>query len=192
MSWYVLQCRSGREGEIIRSCRQHISADALKEVFSFRCERLWRTDGVWKLVEKEMFPGYVFLESSRPDKLSEELEAYRKILRVMEEPGYLISVYEEEEEYLRKLCGERHYLKMSFGYKDKEKGRSFITEGPLKGLENQIAKYDWHRRFAQLRIPVSRKEVVVWAGIGFDERILVDRDDGRPGIAQEEMQFLVS
>ena len=77
-------------------------------------------------------------------------------------------------------------------YKDKEKGRSFITEGPLKGLENQIAKYDWHRRFAQLRIPVSRKEVVVWAGIGFDERILVDRDDGRPGIAQEEMQFLVS
>ena len=78
MSWYVLQCRTGREGEIIRSCRQHISADALKEVFSFRCERLWRTDGVWKLVEKEMFPGYVFLESSRPDKLSEELEAYRK------------------------------------------------------------------------------------------------------------------
>ena len=66
MSWYVLQCRTGREGEIIRSCRQHISADALKEVFSFRCERLWRTDGVWKLVEKEMFPGYVFLESSRP------------------------------------------------------------------------------------------------------------------------------
>lgn len=92
MSWYVLQCRTGQEDKIIRSCRQHISPNALEEVFSFRCERLWRTDGVWKLVEKEMFPGYVFLESSRPDKLSEELEAYRKILKVMEEPGYLISV----------------------------------------------------------------------------------------------------
>ena len=74
MSWYVLQCRTGQEDKIIRSCRQHISSNALEEVFSFRCERLWRTDGVWKLVEKEMFPGYVFLESSRPDKLSEELE----------------------------------------------------------------------------------------------------------------------
>ena len=109
------------------------------------------------LLKKKCFRDTFFLESSRPDKLSEELEAYRKILRVMEEPGYLISVYEEEEEYLRKLCGERHYLKMSFGYKDKEKGRSFITEGPLKGLENQIAKYDWHRRFAQLRILFPEK-----------------------------------
>ena len=53
----------------------------LREVFSFQRERLWRTDGVWKLVEKEMFPGYVFLESSCPDKLSEELEAYREDLK---------------------------------------------------------------------------------------------------------------
>ncbi|MFQ9602849.1 MAG: transcription termination/antitermination NusG family protein [Staphylococcus aureus] len=63
MSWYVLQCRTGQEDKIIRSCRQHISPNALEEVFSFRCERLWRTDGVWKLVEKEMFPGYVFLRA---------------------------------------------------------------------------------------------------------------------------------
>lgn len=192
MSWYVLQCRTGREDAIIRSCRQHISQDVLENVFSFRCERLWRSDGVWKLVEKEMFPGYVFLESSRPDKLSEELEAYRKILRVMEEPGYLISVYDEEERYLRKLCGERHYLRMSYGYKDKDEGISHITEGPLKGLENQIVKFDWHRRFAQVEIPVSRKNVVVWAGIGIDERILGGRDDERQGIVQEEMQVLVS
>ena len=189
MSWYVLQCRTAQEDKIIRSCRQHISPNALEEVFSFRCERLWRTDGVWKLVEKEMFPGYVFLESSRPDKLSEELEAYRKILKVMEEPGYLISVYEEEETYLRKLCGEHHYLRMSYGYKDKERGMSFITEGPLKGLENRIVKYDWHRRFAQLEIPGSRRNVSVWAGIGIDEKLLNREVDGEK---QEQGLFLVS
>ena len=136
-----------------------------------------------------MFPGYVFLESSCPDKLSEELEAYRKILKVMEEPGYLISVYEEEETYLRKLCGEHHYLRMSYGYKDKERGMSFITEGPLKGLENRIVKYDWHRRFAQLEIPVSRRNVSVWAGIGIDEKLLNREADGEK---QEKGLFLVS
>lgn len=192
MSWYVLQCRTGREDTIIRSCRQHISQDALDDAFAFRCERLWRSDGVWKLVEKELFPGYVFLESSRPDQLSEELEAYRKILRVMEEPGYLISVYEEEERYLRKLCGEHHYLRMSYGYKDREKGTSYITEGPLKGLEHQIVKFDWHRRFAQVEIPVSRKKVVVWAGIGIDEKILEGTSDGRQGMRQKGAQILVS
>ena len=88
--WYVLRCREGQEETIIRSCRQHLSKEACDEVFSFRCERLWRRDGVWKLMEKEMFPGYVFVESHHPGLLSQELDQYRSILRVMEEDGYLI------------------------------------------------------------------------------------------------------
>ncbi len=170
MSWYVLQCKTGQEDAIVRSCRQHLSACALEDAFTFRCVRLWRTDGAWKLVEKEMFPGYVFLESNRPKLLSEELEQYRKILRVLEEPGYLISVYEDEEQNLRSLCGSSHLLKMSYGYK--EDGVDYITEGPLKGMENRIIRMDWHRRFAQVEIPLARRTAVVWAGLGLDERVV--------------------
>ncbi|MEW3477086.1 transcription termination factor NusG, partial [[Clostridium] symbiosum] len=68
-------------------------------------------------------------------------------------------------------------------------GMSFITEGPLKGLENRIVKYDWHRRFAQLEIPVSRRNVSVWAGIGIDEKLLNREVDGEK---QEKGLFLVS
>lgn len=174
MSWYVLQCRTGQEENIIRSCRQHLSNHALDAAFSFRCERLWKTDGVWKLVEKEMFPGYVFLESSAPELLSEELEQYRKILRVMEEPGYLISVYEEEERNLRELCGKNHFLKMSYGYK--ADGIDHITAGPLKGLEERIVRIDWHRRFAQIEVSVARKRSIVWAGLGLDERVVREKN----------------
>ena len=170
MSWYVLQCKTGQEDKIVRSCRRNLSDCALDEAFIFRCARLWRTDGVWKLMEKEMFPGYVFLESSRPKLLSEELEQYRKILRVMEEPGYLISVYEDEEQSLRNLCGAAHLLNMSYGYK--EGGVDYITEGPLKGMENRIVRVDWHRRFAQMEIPLARKKTIVWAGLGLDERVV--------------------
>lgn len=172
MSWYVLQCRAGQEETIIRSCKQHISSEALVAAFSFRSERLWRMGGNWKLVEKRMFPGYVFLESNQPERLSKELDIYRKIFRVMEEPAYMISVYKEEEQYLRGLCGEQHYLKMSYGYKDPANGTSFITRGPLKGIENQNIKCNWHRRFAQVEISVSRRNVIVWAGIEIDTDIL--------------------
>lgn len=174
MSWYVLQCRTGQEDNIIRSCHQHLSACALNEAFTFHCERLWRTDGAWRLVEKEMFPGYVFLESGNPELLSEELEQYRKILRVMEEPGYLISVYDEEERNLRELCGKNHFLKMSYGYK--ADGIDHITAGPLKGLGERIARIDWHRRFAQIEVPVARKRSVVWAGLGLDERVVREKN----------------
>lgn len=174
MSWYVLQCRTGQEGSIIRSCTQHLSSCALKKAFVFQCERLWRSNGIWKLVEKEMFPGYIFLESDQPELLSKELDRYRNILRVMEEPGYLISVYEEEEQNFRKLCGENHCLKVSYGYKSE--GVDHITRGPLKGQEDRIVRVDWHRRFAKVGITVAGKETLVWAGLDLDNSVVKSKD----------------
>lgn len=174
MSWYVLQCKTGQEQAIIRSCEQHLSGQALESAFSFRCERLWKTDGAWKIVEKDMFPGYVFLQSGNPELLSKELDEYRKILKVMEEEGYLISVYGEEEQYLRDLCGESHFLKLSHGYK--ENGVDIITDGPLKGRENRILRIDWHRRFAQIVIPVAKKKAVIWAGLELDSSVAGEKN----------------
>lgn len=170
MSWYVMQCKTGQEEMMIRSCIRHLSACALDAAFTFRCERLWRTGGIWELEMKEMFPGYVFLESSRPGLLSKELKQYRKIFRVLEEPGYLISVYEEEEIRLRQLCGLNHSLKLSYGYK--ADGMNHITQGPLKGMEDQISRFDWHRRFAKIEVTISGKKSVVWAGLGLDEKAI--------------------
>lgn len=165
MSWYVMQCRSGNGQEMIHSLKQHLSKAILEDAFVFRNERLWRTPGgIWKLIEKEMFPGYVFLQSSNQDALLEELEEYRKIVRVMEEPGYLISVYKEEEESLRWLCDDRHFLRLSYGYR--ENGVDYILEGPLKGMEDCILKADWHRRFAQIEVSMAGKKQIVWAGLG--------------------------
>ena len=135
MSWYVLQCRAGREAEMVNSLNQHLSREALEEAFYFQSERLWRSEGSWKRQKKELFPGYVFLQSENPGLLSEALEEYRQIVRIMEEPGYLISVYPEEEEYLRGLCGTDHFLPLSYGYKDRVTGCSRITKGPLAGRE---------------------------------------------------------
>ena len=44
-----------------------------------------------------------------------------------------------------------------------------LIDGPLKGIESQIIKADWHRRFAQVEIPVSGKKTIVWAGLGLPE-----------------------
>lgn len=168
MSWYVLQCRVGQEREIIASLRQRLSSEALSAAFLFQSERLWRAGGgVWKLITKDMFPGYVFMESENPEKLSRELEEYRGIVRILEEPGYLYSVYAEEEKRLLALCGPEHVLRLSYGYR--ENGVNCLIDGPLKGIESQIIKADWHRRFAQIEIPVSGKKTIVWAGLGLPE-----------------------
>lgn len=165
MSWYVLYCKPGQEQAMIRSCKRHLSSPALEDAFVFQCQRLWKAVGQWKCVRKDMFPGYVFLQSRHPKLLSEELNEYRKMVTVLEDKRYLISVYEEEEEALQRLCGNTHCLGLSYGYKDKEIGSTHFINGPLKDLQENILKIDWHKRYAQVRVPLFGKKAVVWAGI---------------------------
>lgn len=167
MSWYVVQCGEGREKEILFSLKKNLSSMAMNDAFTFGCQRLWHLGGEWKITEKYMFPGYLFIESKYPQILSKELDKYRKIVKILEEPGYLISVYEEEEMYLKHLCGPTHFLGLSYGYKDHEMGESHITEGPLLGQEKWIKKYNWHGRYAQLQVSVAGKKVSIWAGLDF-------------------------
>ena len=111
MSWYVLQCRVGQEREIIASLRQRLSSEALSAAFLFQSERLWRAGGgVWKLITKDMFPGYVFMESENPEKLSRELEEYRGIVRILEDI-YILSMQKRRNAFSH--CAGRN---MSFAF----------------------------------------------------------------------------
>ena len=95
---------------------------------------------------KLMFPANIFLESEEEELLKQEIKKYcsftgRKI--------QMKSISIEEEKFLKKLCGEMHHLKMSRGLVIK--GTVYVTEGPLKGLENQICKIDRHKRLAKVK-----------------------------------------
>lgn len=165
--WYVLKCKEGQEKKMIDSCRRNLSADAVVNAFIFRCERLWHRHGEWTVMEKAMFPGYVFLESRKPDLLCSEIKACQGIYRVMQDHGYLISVYREEEENLQNLCGESHCLKLSYGFRDRSNGEDCFTRGPLSRecWRKRIIRTDWRRRFAQIELSVAGKRPVIWAGI---------------------------
>lgn len=165
MGWYILQCRIGQEKQRLITLKKKLTSNAAEDIFLFQCQRLWKNDGCWKLVRKDMFPGYIFIQSGNPEYLSDELKQLKGIVKAMEEPGYLFSVYQEEEQYLRELCGKEHVLNISYGYKDQKAGVSHIIKGPLYGWENRIKKLDWHKRYAQIEIPVLRRYATVWAGI---------------------------
>ena len=45
MSWYVLQCRPGREGEITASLKNHLSGEALEEAFLYITVKMYPCSG---------------------------------------------------------------------------------------------------------------------------------------------------
>ena len=161
--WYVLKCREGQEDMIIRSCRQHLSAQALEEAFQFSSRRMKKYLGEWHTDTFRMFPGYVFLQSSHPERLSEELEQFRQITSVLEQDRLLLPVESEKENLFRTLCGDGHVLDLTRG--NVHDGHFRAVEGPLAGRENLIRKLDLHKRIAVLDRNLLGSDRDIWAGI---------------------------
>lgn len=168
MSWYALYCRSGQEDTIINSCKQNLSEKALTDAFQFSYERMKKYLGEWHVDTLAMFPNYVFLQSEYPEALSEELKQYRKIVKVLENDRLLLAVRPDEEDAIKKLCGENHHMGMSRGVI--ADGKLNVTEGPLRGREALIRKVDRHKRIAKLDLPIRKEIPDVWAGLEITEK----------------------
>lgn len=172
--WYVLKCRAGQEERLIRSCRQHLSAQAVTDVFQFSSERMKKYLGAWHLDTCRLFPGYIFLESGDPKQLWTELREYQEITEILEQDGLLLPVSREEQAYLQALCGKSHVLGVSRGViRD---GRFVARQGPLQGRETWIRRLDLHHRVAVLkgenfRMKAEKQQLSgsIWAGIFLEE-----------------------
>lgn len=149
--WCALKCRRGEEENIMDACRKRIPRETMQDIFVFTYDRLRRYEGEWHMETKLMFPDYVFLETDDIQQLSDELEPYREFVHVLEGSDMLWRVCPQEETFLRQLCGKAHHLSMSRGYI--MDGRTYVTRGPLKGLERQIRKIDRHKRIARIEAP---------------------------------------
>lgn len=138
--WYILFCQGQEEQQILDSCRALLSEKSLTDAFVLTYDRMRRYQGDWHLEKRILFPERVFLESKDEKALKDEL---RQCQRIVEQKASLIQIGNQDEAFLRGLCGKEKHLKMSRGVI--QKGDTRVTEGPLKGNENHIGKIDRHR-----------------------------------------------
>lgn len=114
-----------------------------------------------------MFPAYIFLESKNENILLMEL---KKCGITAEQGNRLIRLDQEEEQFLKILCGKEHHLQMSRGIICK--GVAHITEGPLKGMESRICKIDRHKRLARIMMATRLGDGSLPAGLEITEKVV--------------------
>lgn len=159
---------------MLNACRNHFPADLLCDAFIFHYEKMMRFGGEWHVVVKDMFPGYVFLETLRPEAFLSMIKQFEPMLAFLKNGQTILAVTEEEERFLKMFCGEVHLLKMSYGtIKD---GQFFLDSGPLKGHEEAIVKADRHKRSAAVRIRVGQKEQMILAGLEIREKTVSEKN----------------
>ncbi len=161
--WYVVQVFTGTEQNICRQAEKAIPTDILQRIFIPHYEEKRRISGEWKLLQKILFPGYVFVVTDHIDELWLQLKKVIGLTRLIGAGEDIIPLTEEEVEFLLNFGKEEQIVKMSLVIIEND--RVHITDGPLMGMEGSIRKIDRHKRKAWVEVQMFGRKQVVQVGV---------------------------
>lgn len=161
--WYVVQVFTGTEHNICRQAEKVIPTAILQRIFIPHYEQKRRVCGEWKLLQKVLFPGYVFVVTDHIEELWLQLKKVIGLTRLVGAGEDIIPLTEEEVDFLLNFGKEEQIVKMSQGFIEND--RVHITDGPLMGMEGCIRKIDRHKRKAWVEVQMFGRKQVVQVGV---------------------------
>ena len=161
--WYVIQVQTGREEQIMEEARSYQVQEYFDEIFAPHYERKKKYLGQWHMETALLFPGYLFVISSRPEELYQALKRVPKLTKLLGTGEKWTPMTEEDIAIVKRLSGQKHLMEFSEGYI--QGGKVTVTKGPLKGLEGNISRIDRHRRLAWLTVELFGRTVELQAGL---------------------------
>ena len=143
--WYVVWTSTGSEERV---------AKAVKEM---HCQNRFfipkrivqiRRKGNWEYLEKNMFPGYFFVDTDDIEEFSNQIHKVEGFATVLTVDKKFFPLSGKDEILTEELYDNNGIFDVSKGFIE---GDSIIvTSGPLKGQEGLIKKIDRHKRLAYL------------------------------------------
>lgn len=200
--WYVIQTMTGKEEELRLQLNALLDRERFRGCFIIRAEWLKRLGGKWEVQVRPLFPGYVFVETGRPEELFLKLKETPGYARLLGNGRYEFTALEEgEENFLKTICrvgqeeddfpgspGTRWLVRLSTA-QPRSAGEGWRIRGPLKAFERQIERINLHKRYAVVRVRMGRREQTVLFGLTGGGEMA---DEGGSGIADEEDSEIVN
>lgn len=168
-AWYVARVREGSEEAAARDCRKLVDPGLLHDCFAPRVQLMQKRQGTWRLVERLLYPGYVFAVASDPRALDRRLGALSFPVRLVgrQELSY-VPLAAGEQRWLEAVLDEGRMLRASTGAI--EGGSLVVREGPLCGFEGRIRKVNRHKALALVQVDMPDRAVLLRAGLAVTSR----------------------
>lgn len=166
-NWYILFVKTGYEEKIVTILNEKLDSGRSK-AFSPRKETIFRRKGVDNINLEILFPGYVFIETTKTyTELSKEMQYFAGSLKGVYRFLYYTdkdeaALHENEKREIISMCGGGDYcLRNSVGIIEGDNVR--ILSGALMGREVAIRKINRHKRQAVIEMMIfgEVREIVV-------------------------------
>lgn len=162
--WCAVHVKGGSEADAEAVLWGLLPKELNGRCFHLRRSRRKKYGGQWRTVHENLLPGYVFLDTDRPEAVCKRL---KKV------PGYrLLSSNDEFVESLGR--GEADFVEC-IADRDGEIGISRVSvtdsgeirylSGPLTGISHMVKKVNLHRRLAEVETRFMGENHIFYLGI---------------------------
>ena len=171
--YYVVQVAPRGEQKIVNLIKCGVPKEICSECFFPMRDIRRKIRGEFMNYREKMFPGYVFVEAENPERLRKEMQNIPHLTKML---GVNYDADAETFDFIALSADEVAWLTQIISKEDggivplsrvsvNEQGIVQILSGPLEHLENQVLKFDLHKRIAKVRVKFNGKIVVLHMGI---------------------------
>lgn len=145
-------------------CNSSLSQAEKEKIFipTYACMKKYQ--GAWHTETRPVFQNCIFIECDDKEKLIQKLNQKQCPMDIVQSiSDQTIHLRSEQQKLLQNLMDKNRHIQMSTGYiKD---GSTYVTQGPLQGLESKIRKIDRHKRLARLELTLGNQIKEMNAGL---------------------------
>ena len=172
--WHVMRTIPGKEAEMTDLLERKVNHELWRDCRILRKQQLFRTQGRYLLGRKDMFPGYIFIETTSPKDLEKELQKARLFPQLIGNgEAELVPIEPEDFLFLENVCGTKlaNDMRLSTVSVDRE-GKVKSAAGALKPYIGRITRQRLRHRYVTAEVQLFNRVENVLFGI---------RVEGDPG-----------
>lgn len=168
IGWYVMRTIPGKEQEAVLLVEKKIDYRLWDHLRVLKKQQLFRTQGRYLLSRKDLFPGYIFIETKFPGELAEELQKARQFPRLIgsNKDADLVPIESKDFKFLENVCGRElaHDMRLST-VRVNDEGQVKGAVGALEPYIGRITRQRLRHRYVTAEVPLFNRVENVLFGI---------------------------
>lgn len=182
--WYVIQTKSGEEGELKELINALMPRELYTDCFIPLFEDVRKRGGTGHISFRRLFPGYLFIDTESVEEVHDNLKGILRLSKLLAMPEKndeqsFIGVTEEEKKFLETLL-KNGVMHVSYIEMRGKTGKIEKIIGPLARYASRITRLDISHRMAIVETELFGKKRKIKFGLW------TDRDPDLPGFTDNE------
>lgn len=166
--WCVVHVQDGDEARTESFVKGFLPGELDARCFHLTRSRRKKYGGQWQTVREKLLPGYLFIDTDKPEAVYRELEKASGPQLLFSNEASIAALEAKEAALMELLADESGEIAIS-KVRVSEDGNIEFLSGPLLQVESMVRKVNLHQRIAEIEAEFLGKRQILYLGIEIEK-----------------------